>query len=46
MISDELRKLANRLGAEAPVEKTLKTAQVLEALSGLERLKQKITEKP
>ena len=38
----ELRKKAAQLRKQAPVKKTLKTAQVLEALSGLERLKRKI----
>jgi hypothetical protein len=42
MISAELRKKAAQLRKQQPVAKTLKTAQVLEALSGLERLKRKI----
>ena len=44
MISDELRKKAASIRKQPQVsmKKTLKTAQVLEALSGLERLKRKI----
>jgi len=42
MTSNELRKMAEKLRKKSAVNKTLKTAQVLEALSGLERLQRKI----
>jgi len=42
MISAELRKMAEQLRKQATIDKTLKTAQVLEALSGLERLRRKL----
>lgn len=39
MTGDELRKAATALRKEAQVRKTVKSAQVLEALTGLEKLK-------
>jgi hypothetical protein len=42
VISDELRKVAAALQKRQPVQKTIKTAQVLEALSGLELLRRQI----
>ena len=39
MVSDELRKAAEKLRKEAQKERVVKSAQALEALAGLEKFK-------
>jgi|AntRauTorckE6833_2_1112554.scaffolds.fasta_scaffold06187_5 hypothetical protein len=42
MDTKKLRKLAEQCRSRAQVDKTIKTAQLLEALTGLETLKRKV----
>ena len=42
MTSEELRTLAASLRAQADIDTTIKTAQLVEALAGLALLKQKL----